>query len=236
MWIGRRAYASGLLKTRHKRVIWRDRDASVNWALDLRHLQRVKHVLVNLSPTRPFSQLRKALFEAYEPSMDSKLDELLDAAELGDRRTTHRVAIAHATPNGNWAISNSTKKLFLSKLPVDVKRVVVASGTDSIDELAERADRVLAADSVIDTTSRRYENQKLAQCDQSLKERINDLIDRVDEHVNCPQNPRYQPQLFARSLSPEDKKFSWWENSLLNFPIFQHYEKLTQNSPFHKVL
>ena len=57
-------------------------------ALNLRHLQRVKHVLVNLSPTRTFSQLRKALFEAYEPSMDSKLDELLDASELGDRRPT----------------------------------------------------------------------------------------------------------------------------------------------------
>ena len=57
-------------------------------ALDLRHLQRVKHVLVNLSPTRPFSQLRKALFEAYEPSMDSKQDELLDASELCNRRPT----------------------------------------------------------------------------------------------------------------------------------------------------
>ena len=46
-----------------------------------------------------------------------------------------------------------------------MKRVVVASGTDSIDELAERADRVLAADSAIDTTSIRHENRKLAQCD-----------------------------------------------------------------------
>ena len=62
------------------------------------------------------------------------------------------------------------------------------------------------------------------------------LVNRVDEHVNCQQNSRYQPQLFARSLSPEDKKFAWWENSLLNFPVFQHHEKLTQNSPCHKVL
>ena len=104
----------------------------------------------------------------------------------------------------------------MSKLPVDVKRVVVARGTDSIDELAERADRVLAAGSAIDTTSRRDENQKLAQCDQSLKERANDLIDSVNELVNCSQNPGYQPQPFSHSRSPGYKKSNGWENSWSN--------------------
>ena len=63
--------------------------------------------------------------------------------------------------------------------------LVVAGGTDSIDELAERADLMLAADSAIDTTSKRHENQKLAQCDQSLKEKVNALVDRVNELMNC---------------------------------------------------
>ena len=181
-------------------------------ALDLRHLQRVKHVLVNLSPTRPFSQLRNALFEAYEPSIDSKLDGLLDASELGDRRPTELLSrMRHLM--GTEQSPTLLKKLFLSKLPVDVKRVVVASGTDSIDELAERADRVLAADSAIDTTSRRHENQKLTQCDQSLKERVNDLIDSVNELVNCSQNPGYQPQPFSHFRSPGDKRSNGWKNS-----------------------
>ena len=88
-------------------------------------------MLVNLSLTPPFSQLRKALFEANEPSMDSKLDELLDASELGDRRPTELLSrMRHLM--GTEQSPTLLKKLFLSKLPVDVKRVVVASGTDMI--------------------------------------------------------------------------------------------------------
>ena len=92
-------------------------------ALDIRHLQQVKHVLVNLSPTHPFSQLRKALFEAYEPSMDSKLDELLNASELGDRRPTELLSRMRHLMETEQS-PTLLKKLFLSKLPVDVKRVL----------------------------------------------------------------------------------------------------------------
>ena len=75
---------------------------------------------------------------------------------------------------------------------------------------------MLAADSAIDTTSRRHENQILTQCDQSLKERVNDLIDSVNELVNCSQNPGYQPQPFSHSRSPGYKKSNKWENSWSN--------------------
>ena len=105
-----------------------------------------------------------------------------------------------------------------------MKRVVVASGTDSSNKLAERADRVLVADSAIDTTSRRHENQKLAQCDQSFKERINDLIDSVNELVNCSQNPGFQPRPFSHSRSPGLK--SQISGKIRGQTrLFQHHEK-----------
>jgi len=44
----------------------------------------------------------------------------------------------------------------MSKLPVDIKRVIVGSGTNDIVELALRADRVIADD--IDATSRKISN------------------------------------------------------------------------------
>ena len=124
-------------------------------ALDLRHLQREKHVLFNLSPTRPFSQLRKALFECLRPMNLPWIANwtnclMLQNSVIDGRPTELLSRMRHLM--GTEQSPTLLKKLFLSKLPVDVKRVVVFSGTDSIDELAERADRVLAADSAIDTT------------------------------------------------------------------------------------
>ena len=120
-----------------------------------------------------------------------------------------------------------------------MKRVVVASGTDNIDELAQRADGVLGADSATYTTSRRHENQNLAPCDPSLKEKVNELIDSVNKLVNCSQNPEYQLQLFLRSCSPRYKKSNGgkilWPNPTFSTPQKMNPKQLSsQNkSPEH---
>ena len=85
------------------------------------------------------------LYSVYKASSETKLDELLHATEVGDERP--KVARSHAKANGFGAVPAMLKKFFKSKLPVDVKRAIVANGTKNIDELSRSTDRVLAVDS-----------------------------------------------------------------------------------------
>ena len=57
-------------------------------SLDLRHLQRVEHVLLDLDPVFPYSYLKAALVKIFGQTEEHQLDQLLHACELGDRRPT----------------------------------------------------------------------------------------------------------------------------------------------------
>ena len=57
-------------------------------ALDLRHLQKLEHVLADIDRTYPYSHIREEIFNVFAPSVDRRLDELLYDTELGDRKLT----------------------------------------------------------------------------------------------------------------------------------------------------
>ena len=176
-------------------------------ALDLRHLQRIEHVLANLNPIYPFTQVRKALFEIYEPSTDKKLDELLYATELGDGRPTELLA-RMKTLMGRDQSPALLKKLFLSKLPADAKRIIVANGTENIDELAQRADRVLAIDFQIPANTSLQSQTPFSEATLSAKvekltESVNKLINssRPLNYSHISQNANTQQKGFHQNRS-----------------------------------
>jgi len=164
-------------------------------ALDFRHLERVQNVLNNLNPVRPYSQMRVALLEAYEPSTERKLDELLYATELGDSRPTELLARMKSLMGSDKSPA-LLKKLFLSKLPADVKRVIVAGGMDNIDELALRADRVLAID--LGTSSPLANQDALSAETSSLQDKVNELTVAVNEiRSSCSTDQRSSARQFG---------------------------------------
>ena len=60
--------------------------------VDLRHLQRVEHVLLDLDPVFPYSYLKTALVKIFGQTEEHQLDQLLHACELGDRKPTELLA------------------------------------------------------------------------------------------------------------------------------------------------
>ena len=64
-------------------------------SLDLRHLQRVEHELLDLDPVYPYSYLKTALVKIFGQNKEHKLDQLLHACELGDRKPTELLAEMH---------------------------------------------------------------------------------------------------------------------------------------------
>ena len=150
-------------------------------SLDLRHLQRVEHVLLDLDPVFPYSYLKAALIKIFNQTEEHKLDQLLHACELGDRKPTELLAEMRKLL-GTEGSPVLLKKLFMDRLPSSVRRVLVAGPIDNLDDVARRADRVFAEDRS-STSAPRF----VAAPDKLLVEKVDRLAESFNSFLQqCP--------------------------------------------------
>ena len=114
-------------------------------ALDLRHLQKIRCMIQDLHPDCPYSQVKQALTKAYSVSMREQFNELLYHTSLGDPLPTELLAHMRELL-GTRDLPELLEKLFMDKLPSDVRPIVVASRAENLDDISERAQHVLAED------------------------------------------------------------------------------------------
>jgi len=189
----------------------RDRFELSLGSLDLRHLQKVRHVLQDLHKENPYIQIKLALSQAYSVSRRKQIDELLYHTSLDHRPTE---LLAHMRELlGQTNSPESLEKLFLDRLPKAVRRIVVASHSDSLDELAERADRVIADDAIMTAANRDQDPTELTTSSlhckvDALAESFQQLAQTLDtfsrdvgptSFSNTPQ--RYNAQYTRRPFS-----------------------------------
>ena len=114
-------------------------------SLDLRHLQRVEHVLLDLDPMYPYSYLKAALAKIFGQTEEHQLGQLVHACELGDCKPMELLAEMRKLL-GAKGYPVLLKKLCMDRLSSSVRRVLVAGPIDNLDNVAGRADRVVAED------------------------------------------------------------------------------------------
>ena len=167
-------------------------------SLDLRHLQRVEHVLLDLDPVFPYSYLKAALIKIFDQTEEHKLDQLLHACELGDRKPTELLAEMRKLL-GTEGSPVLLKKLFMDRLPSSVRRVLVAGPIDNLDDLARRADRVFAEDRSL-TSAPRF----VAAPDKLLVEKVDRLAESFNSFLQqcpAPQTVTLQTNSFATPMA-----------------------------------
>ncbi|XP_064468640.1 uncharacterized protein LOC135381876 [Ornithodoros turicata] len=105
----------------------------------------VYDVLANPSPTTPYDQLKQALLQRTTSSSRSRLQQLLSAEELGDRRPTQLLRRMRQLLGGNSATMDDVllRELFLQRLPQNVQMVMATAANMSLDQLATLADAVV---------------------------------------------------------------------------------------------
>ena len=163
-------------------------------SLDLRHLQRVEHVLLDLDPVFPYSYLKVAPIKTFGQTEEHKLDQLLHACELGDRKPTELLAEVRKLL-GTKGSPVLLKKLFMDRLLSSMKRVLVAGPIDNLDDLARRADRVFAED-----RSSTSEPRFVAAPDKLLVEKVDQLAKSFNSFLQqcpAPQTVTLQANSFA---------------------------------------
>ena len=174
----------------HNIRLERDRYELTLGSLDLRHLQKVRHVLQDLHGKFSYFQLEEALMRTYSTPRSKQIDELLHRTALGDRQPTELLAHMRELL-GTRDAPELLRKLFMDKLPPDVRKIVVASHAESLDELAERADRVLAEDtSATSGQSFRHRTQP-ETADLALHGKIDALVESLNQ-LTVAQNQETQ--------------------------------------------
>ena len=164
----------------HRVTSERDRFELTLGALDLRHLQKIRCVIQDLHPDFPYSQVKQALTKAYSVPKREQLNELLYHTSLKDRRPTKLLAHMRELL-GTRDSPELLEKLFMDKLPSDVRRIVVASRAENLDNIAERADRVLAEDtSAIRTINSRNRTQSESP-DLTLHKKVDSLAESFNQ-------------------------------------------------------
>ena len=117
-------------------------------ALEARHIKKIKHVLVTANWAKPYSILKQALTKSFEASDDFKLNKLLSLPALDPVSTQKRptelllemqALLGQTTPLGTVAES-LLRKLFIDKLPPQVRLILAALPELSLEELANKAE------------------------------------------------------------------------------------------------
>ena len=188
----------------------KDRFTLLMRSLDLHHLQSVEQCLARLNSDLPYSHLKSALLQNYQPSESTRLDKLLYFTQLGDKKPSNLLFEMQKLLGNEVAIHNKPllKKLFLDKLPTEVRMILAATNHCSLTELARKADKILETQPVSVSTvikpstaqeNTQYEQIKLlANQIETLTTEVKDLKDISSKSENNTNN-RFQSRNFQRS-------------------------------------
>ena len=151
-------------------------------ALDLRHLERLEHVLYQVNSERLYTELKNEIRRIFSPSREKDIDELLYKLELGDRQPTEllfrmrKLLGEHDSP--------VLEKLFKDRLPDEVRRAIVTGPPCGLDELAGRADRVVDENKHGRRSGRLYREVSFPSS-SSVQEQLSNLSTSVSQLVEA---------------------------------------------------
>ena len=115
-------------------------------ALDYRVIRKVQHIIRNPG-NQPYQSL-KALIKLYKISDDNHFDRLLHQTDLGDRKPTELLSELRTLlgESGNVGIDfdKLLRKLFLDRLPPQVRLILAGSPQPTLDLMTQRADDIIA--------------------------------------------------------------------------------------------
>nr|XP_039251122.1 uncharacterized protein LOC120328659 [Styela clava] len=114
--------------------------------LDSSIIEKIGADLLDISATNPYTELREALVKNYAPTEDQMISSFLNSGDLGDQLPSDLLKklklLINPDHRGDPFARALLKKLFLEKLPKAMQSILVASDDDSLEELAEKADKI----------------------------------------------------------------------------------------------
>jgi hypothetical protein len=98
---------------------------------------------LNLTGADRYDKIKSALLAAFGKTQAQKDNEVLGLAGLGDRKPSAVLRYIQAL---NEDPKTLIRAVFLNLMPVDIKKILVASTVTSLEELATMADKIIETD------------------------------------------------------------------------------------------
>ncbi|KAH8025793.1 hypothetical protein HPB51_012115 [Rhipicephalus microplus] len=170
-------------------------------------------ILASPHPSHRYDTLKAAIISRKPESEHSRLQQLITATELGDRRPSQLLRRMRQLLGGASAPQEEKllHELFLQRLPQSMVPVLVAAGDVPVDTLAEMADRVAdysrahSLNAVTTPPPATAADPALA----SIENRLDALLRRLDDFVPAHRRPSSRFQIHSRFSTPPRSPELW---------------------------
>ncbi|XP_026462839.1 uncharacterized protein LOC113380617 [Ctenocephalides felis] len=120
--------------------------------LDPRYASEVRNIILKPPKDNPYSALKKELLKRYGISDETKLRQLLEGQEMGDR--TPSQFLRHLRSLAGSAVSKEMLNLmWSSRLPTHVQALISIRENSDIDSNAKAADRIMELETASGATT-----------------------------------------------------------------------------------
>ncbi|XP_070394233.1 uncharacterized protein [Dermacentor albipictus] len=177
--------------------------------------EEVADLLSGPPPATPYSDLKAALLERTTTSQRARMQQLLSAEDLGDRRPSQLLRRMRQLMSDNTTVSDDRllRELFMQRLPVNVQMVLATATVMDLNSLASLADKVMevvtpAVCNVTSSSTSASSAPQTSSCADSpidvLCNRLEQLVCAAERHRTSPRHGRYRSS--SRSRRPREER------------------------------
>ncbi|XP_061710668.1 uncharacterized protein LOC133520315 [Cydia pomonella] len=179
--------------------------------LDQQYLKEVKDIVISPPATEKYDKLKAELIKRLTASKEKKQLQMVMHEELGDRKPSQFLRQLKSL-GGPTMPEDFIKTLWTTRLPMNIQTFIAGQPDTSLEDLAERADRIkdLATSPQVASTSTSGPGshmESLANEVAELKKQMQSMhmkLDRNNRYPRCSQS--YQP---SRSQSGQRSNSSY---------------------------
>ena len=173
----------------------------------------IRDLLLGPPEDRPYDALKKKLIERTAESEQRRVQQLLTAEELGDRKPTQLLRRMHQLLGEKMQTTDGSiiKELFMQRLPTNVRMVLAAASERTpLEELAALADKIMEVASpsiatMATPTQATSEVDRLRAENASLQKQISAL-----QAATGPRRRRSRSRNHGRPRSPSQSGVCWY--------------------------
>lgn len=204
---------------------------SVINSLEAKHIEKIKQVLMTTNLAQPYTSLKQSLVKSFEANENFKLNQLLSLPVLdpvaNPKRPSElllemRCLLGQGAPLGPVA-ETLLKKLFLDKLPSQVRIILAALPEISLEELANKADSIMqvsnpclgqgtifSSNKTASASSADLTNQHLTQ--MLINHNFEDKLSKLTDTVNKLQDFKVTDVQHHSAPNPTSQNFNHHAN------------------------
>lgn len=175
-------------------------------------LQQVSDLIYSPPTDNKFMAIKERLLTTFEESSEKQFDKLVGEMELGSQRPSQLLRKMSALANNTQVSDEALRRLWIARLPTEVKTVLSVVQDMKLDDIAKLADKIMenmrtgevaAVTSAVHTPDISDQLRQVTTELQTLRLEINEIRRRDTSRGRAWNRPRTRSQSRGVPRTPE---------------------------------